>query len=495
MKRKVILALIWSILILTLSACGSNSFSSQKNASDISGEYRFGDNYTVNIWKNEPSSGYDYYFSVVFDLTSNDCINGNMNLGEAYHFDDSNSFDNGQLKFSLKKGKLSISIQSEVHGDFNEELSVVEKVDYTNLDWSEYNGDYYSPTEAYGINLYYYDDENEESEKSIYVLLDYAWGDHDEGEVIFGEETTLANGATITLTPQSDGSLHIRLYSSMTANGNYEEDLIRGNLFDNIGITPSMLGRMSFEDAFSHLCEIENNCRNMDAATVTGNPSVYCDGKIYRFPGEVVWCGDYKFLLKITDDLENNLIVCYPGENVWVSEGDKICVYGTGNGTDSYNRTFSDGTVRNYTTLAINAGYVLYQSDQYYNFTESLDIYPDIQNFICGNYELKSSSSNPTLLEKTLTIDNSTINGRPYTIENVYIDFAVESLTTSLSDHVYLKFNVHTPSKRSVYEDAPTEYPMTFQFALDGSSCNYGCMWKVDSTNIGFDTASYVKVS
>ena len=486
-KRRVLLFVSLFIAFL-LSGCGK---SSKENLPDISGKYSFGNHYLVELAKSENTSeDYSYSFSVCFDFSTNDYIVGEMNLDEPYSFDDTNSFDVGELTFSYEDNKLYLSFESELHGQIYEELVVWEELDYTTLDLDIYCKEYYSPTEMYGISLL-----PDEMSGGFYVSLDYSAGLHDEGVVIPGEETTLVNGAIMTLEPQADGGMYITLYSAIGADGNFKEYLIEGSLFDIIGIAPSMLGQLDFGEAFSHFCEIEKNCINMDATAVIDNPWAYCNDTTYRFTGEVVWCGDTSFLLQITDDLENNLISCYnTSGNVWVSEGNKICVYGKGIGEDTYTRTFYDGSVQEYTTLAFDVGYVLYQEEQYYNFTNNIDMYPSVKNLIYGTYEC--SGSTPYLLEREITIDENTINGRPYTVDSIYIDFAATSMTTSLADKVYIELNVLSTSKHSDDLGITDEYPMSFQFALDGSGCNFGATW-FDQTSYSpaFDYALYVKTS
>lgn len=224
---------------------------------------------------------------------------------------------------------------------------------------------------------------------------------------------------------------------------------------------------------------------------------MYCDGQIYRFTGEVVWSGDTNFLLKITDAQENNLISCYnTSENVWVSKGNIVCVYGTGIGEDTYTRTYSNGMVQEYTTLAVDVGFVLYQEEHAYDFTENLEMNPAVKEFMYGTYELTDSSSTPYLIESTFSIDEYGINGRPFTVDSIYIDFAGTSITGALDSKVYVELNVISPSKHMDEQNPVLEYPMTFQFALDGSGCNYGSSWFDKGAYFQcFDTASYVKTN
>ena len=476
------------VMLITLSSCG---FSSKKDIPDISGNYSFGDNYRVEIAKSESNDNEAMYsFVVKFNIADNDFISGEMTVGTPYYFDEANSLDSGTLVFSYESNTLFLELESELHGNFKEELLLLEKPDYSSLDTIKYCKEYYSPTEMYGISL-----SVDELSGGFYVDLNYSTGLHDEGTIIPGEETTLVNGAIMTLEPQSDGGMYITLYSAISADGNFEEYLIEGNLFDIIDIPPAMLGQLGYGEAFSYLCNVEKNCMNMDATTVVNNPLMYCNNEVYRFTGEVIWSNDEKFLLKITDELENNLISCYySDENMWVPEGSKVCVYGTGMGTDSYSRRFSNDVVREYTTLAFDVGYILYQEEQYFDFTNNIDIYSAVKSLIYGTY--KCDGSTPYLLESEITIDESTINGRPYTVDSIYIDFAATSVTTALDGKVYLEFNIFSMSKRSAENGTYEEYPMSFQFALDGSNCNFGSMWFDQGTYAtDFDYASYVKKS
>ena len=294
--------------------------------------------------------------------------------------------------------------------------------------------------------------------------------------------------------------MHIILQSAISAEGNFDEDLIEGDLFDEIGITPVMLAQMDYAEAFSHLCEIEKGCVGMNAETVVERPDVFCNDKIYRFSGEVIWCDETHFLLQITDaleaPLENNVISCYSSnERAWVSVGDIVCVYGYGIGEDTYTKTYSDGTTREFTTLAFDVGYTLYQEDRYYNFTDCLDMYPEIKDFIYGTYQLKDGESTPYLLEDTITITEDGINGRPYKIDSIYIDFAGVSSTRSLESKVYIEFNVISPSKSMDRQDTVLEYPISFQMALDGKICYYSSRWfDQEAYTPLMETASYVKV-
>lgn len=477
---------------LILVACGTTP----QNIPDISGKYLLNNIYSVELSKDETSTDSDIYdFSVLFNISENDVISGSVAIGEEFVFDGSNSIDNGTLTFSYKNAGVYLTLDSARHGKFNEELMIQEIPDYSNLNLEVYCKKYYSPSELYGISLL-----QDASINGFYVDLNYASGFHDEGSVIPGEETTLAGGTSITLLPQENAGMHIILYSAISSEGNFDEDLIEGDLFDKIGITPVMLAQMDYAEAFSHLCEIEKGCIGMNATTVVEQPSVFCNGKIYRFSGEVLWCDGTHFLLQITDalenHLENNVISCYSSnERAWVSVGDIVCVYGYGIGEDTYTRTYSDGTIREFTTLAFDVGYTLYQEDRYYNFTDCLDMYPEIKDFIYGTYQLKDGGSAPYLLEDTITITEDGINGRPYEVDSIYIDFSGVSSTRSLESKVYIEFNVMSSSKHMDRQDPVLEYPLSFQIALDGKICYYSSRWFDQEAYIPIiETASYVKV-
>lgn len=234
MKHKQSFLLAVFTLLVLLSACGT---ASKENLPDFTGDYSFGDSYGVEIGKNEGDSSQNmYWFVVKFNISENDYVSGEMNIGEPYSFDGTNSIDNGKLTFSYEDNKLYLAFNSELHGSFKEALIVQEKINYTDLDLNLYCKEYYSPTELYGISLM-----PDEESNGFYVDLNYDDGLHDEGVVVPGEETTLVNGATITLYPEANGEMRIALYSAISAYGNYEENLIEGSLFDIIGITPSML--------------------------------------------------------------------------------------------------------------------------------------------------------------------------------------------------------------------------------------------------------------
>ena len=491
-RKNVLQLFMLCILCVILVACGT----APQNIPDISGKYLLDNIYSVELSKDVTSPDSNIYdFSVLFDVSQNDVISGSVAIGEEFVFDGSNSIDNGTLTFSYKNESVYLRLDSEHHGKFNEKLTIQEIPNYSNLNLEVYCKKYYSPSELYGISLL-----QDTSINGFYVDLNYASGFHDEGTVIPGEETTLAGGTYITLLPQENGGMHIILQSAISAEGNFDEDLIEGDLFDEIGITPVMLAQMDYAEAFSHLCEIEKGCVGMNAETVVERPDVFCNDKIYRFSGEVIWCDETHFLLQITDaleaPLENNVISCYSSnERAWVSVGDIVCVYGYGIGEDTYTKTYSDGTTREFTTLAFDVGYTLYQEDRYYNFTDCLDMYPEIKDFIYGTYQLKDGESTPYLLEDTITITEDGINGRPYKIDSIYIDFAGVSSTRSLESKVYIEFNVISPSKSMDRQDTVLEYPISFQMALDGKICYYSSRWfDQEAYTPLMETASYVKV-
>ena len=121
-------------------------------------------------------------------------------------------------------------------------------------------------------------------------------------------------------------------------------------------------------------------------------------------------------------------------------------------------------------------------------------MYPEIKDFIYGTYQLKDGGSVPYLLEDTITITEDGINGLPYEVDSIYIDFSGVSSTRSLESNVYIEFNVISPSKHMDRQDSVLEYPLSFQIALDGKICYYSSRWFDQEAYIPIiETASYVK--
>lgn len=309
------------------------------------------------------------------------------------------------------------------------------------IDITQYYGEYYSKSKLYGISL------QENDEHSFYLKLSYSDGTTDEGNVIPGKKAILTNYSDITVTLNENGIVHVKLNSAITANGNFDEDLIKGNLIDIIGLTSaSQLNNMDMIDMFPYLCQIENNCVNLSANSLIRHPDLYNNNTIYRIPGVVTWAESGKFLLQITDKLENNTIVCY--SSLPVSEGDEICVYGNGIGKENYTRTYYGGTPSDYKfeTLKFQVGFILYpEQDIPYD-----EIFPsNIQSFIDGEYTLKNSYSTPYNLESTLSVNSSTINNRFYSIDKATITFAYTPNFDNLNSLVSVHLVVSTQSKRN----------------------------------------------
>ena len=62
---------------------------------------------------------------------------------------------------------------------------------------------------------------------TFFLELLYKTGVYDFGTVTPGEETHLENGAYITVDILENGTVHVLLYSAISADGNFDENLIQ----------------------------------------------------------------------------------------------------------------------------------------------------------------------------------------------------------------------------------------------------------------------------
>lgn len=395
---------------------------------------------------------------------------------------------------NVSSPESSATVSATQDNNITETPNQQDKVDYTAVNLAHYYGAYHSPSGTYGITL------SEDTEgNSIYVELVYSTGEMLWGHVEPGNDSILLSGdeiwGGIELQFLEDGTVHISLTPMSDTENSYDEDLIPGDFTEIFGVTSAkMLANMNDERFLTALAQVERNCTQMDAATVTGNPELFCDGKTYRFPGIVDSIGDSGFLLKIAETTatgvgfsqmsENNLIFCrsydYP-----VSVGEKICVYGEGIGRGNYTKVYSDGAVIPYETLAVDVGYIL--RDGGIEYGNKLTDY--MQDYVYGNYKLRGSSSTPYILEDMINFNPDSINGRAYHINRILLDFSYGGdVTTIMSNSVILQVETTASVRRG------QEQNVTFRFKLDGSGCSYTSAWETGTVQPGFDSASYDRV-
>lgn len=422
----------------------------EKPTVEIAGRYTFGDGYSVEFTKEElyPETG-EYYFSVVFNLNENDYIAGYMTIGETVTFDGYTSNDEGTLTFTVKDDSVFMELSSARHGYFAEKLILEETIDYTHWDLSAFYGTYASPSGFYEITL------GEGFENiSFFVEVRYSNGEEDGGFVTPGVESYL-NNAAIMLKPTFDGNVDILLYSVGTTSGQFEETLYRkaANTTPETAPAVQTLANLSGAELFYALSEIERRCADMQASNVINRPSRFCDGEIYRFTGEVVNFRENRFLLRITSALENDLIICDSDE--LVSLGEEVCVYGVGKGSATYTRTYENGSKTEFETLLLEECYLIHQDVEISLGNQIPDYAADL---VYGNYIISYFSS---AFEQELQITSDTINGRPYTIEEVFINFVYPDATEDLGHDVRIEMMVSTTDRRG------RELHANFSFSLD----------------------------
>lgn len=373
-----------------------------------------------------------------------------------------------KLKSENNKIENSSSSKTENKDDSQKESSnsaTNSKADDSTLKYSNYFGTYYSPTELYEVTLSEFDQAiTEDEKKSIYIEIKYIDGTYDNGIIMPNKQTTLTNNATVTLKFKKNGKVHIKLYSAISANGNYDEYLKKGTLIDKVGlISASQLNHLSEKKLFKYLCELEHNSSSVAIKDMINHPKQFCDEIIYRIPGKVTWAEEGKFILEITNDYENDSIVCYSSETV--SEGEEICVYGKGIGEDEYTKTYYDGIPSDYKfkTLGFNVGFIL-RKDCYVYYDEIPNFWGE---FIYDEYNAQTQYGTPNNMEKTIVIDSNTINGRPYTIKKSFLTFSYASIYNDLDGIVDIALSVVTTNKYN------QEVDMTLFFGLEGSECGY----------------------
>lgn len=211
----------YSVNILEITALSPSGI--QNNPSEIVGAYTFGNEYTVRITEEDPAyTDGGYWFCVSFDSGGSDYVAGELNIGEIYRFDGYSANDVGELIFTIEDGKLFLEFSSERHNWFKEELIKLQEIDYSNQNLSQYCGLYYSPTGMYTISL-----SEGLTSGTFFLELLYKTGVYDFGTVTPGEETHLENGAYITVDILENGTVHVLLYSAISADGNFDENLIQ----------------------------------------------------------------------------------------------------------------------------------------------------------------------------------------------------------------------------------------------------------------------------
>lgn len=264
---------------------------------DIPGKYYFGtDGYYVNI---EETPRYapetPYYASVVFSVNDKDYISGLMNINTIYEYSGdgegmASPIDSGTVSIIYENKALYLKLDSNEHGYIFEQLIPEVKKDYSKVDLSKYEGIYYSPSKYYQIEL------KKASDSQFYMILDYLNSEwtHDEGNVTPGESCTLNCYAIVTLDLKDDGTVRIHLTSAVHANGNFEEDLIKGKLVDTSGEEmKAFLIEQTFEyfkekmetdygitEMFFNSLKYHDATVEFDSATHTAKCTMYCDHSV-----------------------------------------------------------------------------------------------------------------------------------------------------------------------------------------------------------------------
>lgn len=187
------------------------------------------------------------------------------------------------------------------------------------------------------------------------------------------------------------------------------------------------------------------------------------------------------FLLEITDEYENDTIICH--SSLPVSEGDKICVYGNGTNVGTYTKTYYDGVPVDYEfeALDFNVGYILYGDIPYEGEIPSY-----VCNFIYGEYILKYDYDTPYYMEDYLVIDEFTINGREYSVKSADMKFSYTPDWDNLDGIVCINMVVSTTDKHG------NKITMGIFVDLDGIGSNY-ILAKDDSNSPFNEFRSFVR--
>ncbi len=464
--KQIYLLFVCSVIISCLLACSNDAKTNitiadttestvQKvdSSIEIVGKYTFGDGYKVEIENATDGSEKKYSFFITFDLISNDYLYGDININETYKFDGYTANDAGELKFTIENSKLFLTFSSEKHSYFKEELIPRSINNYTGS-LNKFYGHYYSPTGMYGIEL-----SEGKDEDTLFLSLLYSTGKTDSGYVTPGKETELDNYSYVTLELLENETVHMTLFSAISADGNFDEELYKGNLLDAQGISSaSAFNYLNNEQTFKALCKIEKDCINMNIAKMISNPLSYYDNKVYRFPGKVDWVGDGVFLLEVADSsiLTNNIIVCY--SDIPVSKGELVCVYGNCIGADTYTCTYTKygkSEVIEYTTLGTQIDYIF--RDGAITLPTVIESY--MEDVFYGEYHLKKGESAPLRMENIITINENSINGRAYSIKEILLDWAYGSLGVELDGTWGLIITIETTD---IYGD-----PISFTCHVD----------------------------
>lgn len=184
--------------------------------------------------------------------------------------------------------------------------------------------------------------------------------------------------------------------------------------------------------------------------------------------------------MDITNDYENDTIICYSDD--YVSEGEEVCVYGNGIGVGTYTKTYYDGVPTDYEfeALELNVGFIL--KENIFTYNSGIPTY--IQDFIYGDYVYKPNIGDPYYMEDYLSIDASTINGREYTVKSTKLTFSYTPDFDNLNGLVCFNLVVSTIDRRG------NEVDIGLFFDLDGIECNYTLVkhneGTISSTEFGF---------
>ncbi len=191
---------------------------------EIPGSYTTDAGYQVEI--GESVDGTSYPFTITFSVVGRNYVTGTMRVGREIAFENNGfeSCDEGKLTFYQKNGAVYLKYAGNVNGSFDTQLKRETVKDYSGYNVDDYSGTYYSPTEAYEIELL------ATPGRSFFVNLRYATGVEDYGDAVPGVESSLENGAIITLNINDDQTIHIKLVSAVKADGIFDEDLIPGTL-------------------------------------------------------------------------------------------------------------------------------------------------------------------------------------------------------------------------------------------------------------------------
>lgn len=216
---------------------------------------------------------------------------------------------------------------------------------------------------------------------------------------------------------------------------------------------------------FQELCTVEKNCADMSTEKLAQHPESFDENTLIRIPGEIVGVNGSNYLVHCYDS-SGCTADCYftiTVDGYTCYEGDKVCAYGYPSGIGGYTLTDGNGNDESHSCLSLDCKYLVNQDDT--NGTGNTELESWEQDLIYGTYQVNDTENPQYYVDKTMKIDASTYNGRPYTVNWVRQSFTtVPSVYFGLSQVYFCEMQIATTDDRG---DAIT---IAFRTYLDGTN-------------------------